>query len=117
MTTTPRNNRYLVPLLIFALAKLTGFAPINAQNTFYHRIFWFASSSYLAWFAAAYLLLLPSLSGFLTLNFTGSSTYTSLSGVDSEMKFAVPAQVISAGVAVVLLLVSDSLLTFGGKLV
>ena len=48
---------YFYLLLIFALAKLTGFAPINAQNTFYHRIFWFASSSYLAWFAAAYLLL------------------------------------------------------------
>jgi hypothetical protein len=67
--------------------------------------------------AAAYFLLLPGLSGFLTMNFTGSSTYTSLSGVDREMKFAVPAQVISAGVAIVLLLVSDSLLTFGGKLV
>jgi len=67
--------------------------------------------------AAAYFVLLPGLSGFLTMNFTGSSTYTSLSGVDREMKFAVPAQVISAGVAVVLLLVSDSLLTFGGKLV
>ena len=67
--------------------------------------------------AAAYLLLLPALSGFLTMNFTGSSTYTSLSGVDREMKFAVPAQVLSAGIAVVLLLLSDSLLTFGGKLV
>lgn len=67
--------------------------------------------------AAAYFLLLPNLSGFLAMNFTGSSTYTSLSGVDREMKFAVPAQVISAGIAVVLLLVSDSLLTFGGTLV
>ena len=31
-------------------------------------------------------MLLPALSGFLTMNFTGSSTYTSLSGVDREMK-------------------------------
>jgi hypothetical protein len=67
--------------------------------------------------AAAYFLLLPALSGFLTMNFTGSSTYTSLSGVDREMKFAVPAQLVAAVGAILLLLVSDAILTFGGKLV
>lgn len=67
--------------------------------------------------AAAYMLLLPALSAFLTMNFTGSSTYTSLSGVDREMKFAVPAQLIAAVCALVLLLVSDALLCFGGNLV
>ena len=67
--------------------------------------------------AAAYFLLLPALSGFLTMNFTGSSTYTSLSGVDREMKFAVPAQLVAGIGAILLLLVSDAILTFGGKLV
>ena len=38
----------------------------------------------------AYLLLLPSISAFLSVNFTGSSTYTSLSGVVKEMSIALP---------------------------
>ncbi len=44
----------------------------------------------------ALFLLLPAISAFLTLNFTGASTYTSLSGVRREMKFAVPVIVASA---------------------
>lgn len=46
----------------------------------------------LAWF-----FLIPALSAFLAMNFTGASTYTSLSGVKKEMRWAVPLQ-ISAGV-------------------
>ena len=48
------------------------------------------------------LLVLPSISAFVAMNFTGSSTYTSLSGVVREMKIAVPAIIasISAGVIV-----------------
>ena len=38
----------------------------------------------------SYMLILPSLSAFFTMNFTGSSTYTSLSGVEKEMKTALP---------------------------
>lgn len=41
--------------------------------------------------AVAYMLILPSVSAFFAMNFTGSSTYTSLSGVLKEMKTAVPA--------------------------
>ncbi len=40
----------------------------------------------------AWFLLIPALSSFLGLNFTGSSTYTSLSGVRREMRVAVPLQ-------------------------
>jgi uncharacterized membrane protein len=54
----------------------------------------------------ALLLLLPAISAFLTLNFTGASTYTSLSGVKKEMKFAIPAIVISASSGIVLWLAS-----------
>ena len=41
---------------------------------------------------AGLALLSVSISSFLAMNFTGSSTYTSLSGVEKEMKVAVPLQ-------------------------
>ncbi len=63
--------------------------------------------------AAAYMLILPALSAFCAMNFTGSSTYTSLSGVDKEMKIALPAMLISGGIGIVLLLVNDYILVFG----
>ncbi len=47
--------------------------------------------------SAAWMILVPALAAFLGMNFTGSSTYTSLSGVRKEMRRAVPAQ-IGAGV-------------------
>jgi acetyl-CoA decarbonylase/synthase complex subunit gamma len=45
----------------------------------------------------AWLLLIPALSAYLAMNFTGASTYTSLSGVKKEMRWALPLQ-IGAGV-------------------
>ncbi len=45
--------------------------------------------------ALAYLFLLPPIAAFLAMNFTGASTYTSLSGVIKEMRIATPAIVIS----------------------
>lgn len=50
-------------------------------------------------------LILPALTSFLALNFTGSSTYTSLSGVLSEMKIALPLIIISAGLGVIFMVV------------
>jgi len=47
----------------------------------------------LAWF-----FLTPALSAYLAMNFTGASTYTSLSGVRKEMRWAVPLEVVG-GVA------------------
>jgi hypothetical protein len=43
----------------------------------------------------SYLLILPAISAFLAMNFTGSSTITSLSGVVKEMRTAVPMILIS----------------------
>ena len=40
----------------------------------------------------AWLLLIPAITSFITLNFTGVSTYTSPSGVRKEMRIAIPAQ-------------------------
>jgi len=47
----------------------------------------------LAWF-----LLTPALAAYLAMNFTGASTYTSLSGVKKEMRWAVPLEIVG-GVA------------------
>lgn len=46
--------------------------------------------------AAAWLLLMPAAASFFAMNFTGASTYTSLSGVKAEMRIAVPAQIMAA---------------------
>jgi hypothetical protein len=61
--------------------------------------------------AAAYLLLLPSLSAFLAMNFTGSSTFTSLSGVVAEMKIAVPVMLAAGGLGLAAAVVA---FVFGG---
>jgi hypothetical protein len=59
--------------------------------------------------AAAYLLLLPALSAFLAMNFTGSSTFTSLSGVVAEMKTAVPLMILSGVLGLAAAVVSIAL--------
>ena len=56
----------------------------------------------LSWF-----LLLPAISSFMAMNFTGSSTYTSLSGVKKEMKIAVPIQIASVAMAAILLIAKN----------
>ena len=45
----------------------------------------------------SWLLLIPALSAFLAMSFTGASTYTSLSGVRKEMRWALPLE-IGAGI-------------------
>jgi hypothetical protein len=54
-----------------------------------------------------YLLVLPSLSAYLAMNFTGSSTYTSFSGVIKEMKIAVPLIAVSSLAGAALLLINS----------
>ena len=61
---------------------------------------WFASPFLLA----GYMLTLPAYSAFLAMNFTGSSTYTSFSGVIKEMRFAVPLIILSSVAGVILIL-------------
>jgi hypothetical protein len=51
----------------------------------------------LAWF-----FLVPTVSAYLGMNFTGASTYTSLSGVKKEMKWAVPLEIVGGVVGLVL---------------
>jgi hypothetical protein len=53
----------------------------------------------------AWFMMISSLSSFMAMNFTGSSTYTSLSGVKKEMKTALPAQIIIAATGLILLII------------
>ena len=46
--------------------------------------------------ASAWILLMPSAGAFMAMNFTGSTTFTSLSGVKKEMKCALPLQITGA---------------------
>ncbi len=57
--------------------------------------------SMLAWF-----LISGAVSSYLSMNFTGASTYTSLSGVRKEMGIFVPIQIAFAIAGLVLLIIS-----------
>jgi hypothetical protein len=46
------------------------------------------------------------IASFMTMNFTGSSTFTSLSGVKKEMKYALPCQIIFISVGLILFILS-----------
>ena len=51
---------------------------------------------------AAWLVLVPAMTSFLLMNFTGASTFTSLSGVLREMRVAVPAQIVAGALGLLL---------------
>jgi acetyl-CoA decarbonylase/synthase complex subunit gamma len=55
---------------------------------------------------AAWLLMVPAISSYLAMNFTGCSTFTSLSGVKKEMKWAVPLQAAALATGIILWFVS-----------
>ena len=54
----------------------------------------------------SWFLIMGGISSFLAMNFTGSSTYTSLSGVQKEMKLSLPLQIIAAGLGLIGWLIS-----------
>jgi len=65
-------------------------------------LFWARLTGGHALQVVAWLLLITALSSYLTMNFTGCSTYTSLSGVKKEMRFAVPMQIAAAVIGLAL---------------
>jgi len=58
------------------------------------------------WETAAHYLMLPAITAFLGMNFTGSTTYTSLSGVVKEMGIALPLIIVSASLGVITLCIA-----------
>lgn len=67
---------------------------------------WPSSNSFEILRGFGYLFALPSVSAYFAMNFTGSSTYTSYSGVLKEMKTAIPAILISIGLGIITLLIN-----------
>jgi hypothetical protein len=59
--------------------------------------------------AFAYLFALPPVSAYYSMTFTGSSTYTSLSGVRKEMRIAIPLLSISVGIGIILFFIDGVL--------
>jgi acetyl-CoA decarbonylase/synthase complex subunit gamma len=60
----------------------------------------------------AWLFLIPATSAYLAMNFTGASTYTSLSGVRREMRWALPLE-IGAGIVGVVLWIGSHFIVKG----
>ena len=58
---------------------------------------------------AGWFLLFGALASFILMNFTGASTYTSISGVKKEMRIAVPMQLSAVVASVILIIVSKFL--------
>lgn len=56
---------------------------------------------------ATWFLLLPAISSFMAMNFTGASTFTSLSGVKKEMRVFVPVQISMAGIGLLLYVINN----------
>jgi hypothetical protein len=79
-----------IPVRMFGFKGLiTGF--ILATILFLAHMLGESWSEIVSWF-----LLIPGISSFMAMNFTGSSTFTSLSGVKKEMRVFVPVQIILA---------------------
>ena len=57
----------------------------------------------------AYLLILPTVSAYCAMNFTGCSTYTSFSGVIKEMKISIPIMAVTIGLGIILLIAGNLL--------
>ncbi len=66
------------------------------------RVTWLGRLELLAW-----VFLIPAASAYLAMNFTGASTYTSLSGVRKEMRWALPLQMGAGIVGLILWLGSN----------
>jgi acetyl-CoA decarbonylase/synthase complex subunit gamma len=66
---------------------------------------WAGRAESLAW-----LLIIPAVSAYLAMNFTGCSTYTSLSGVKKEMRFALPLEM-TAGILGLALWITSLIMT------
>jgi len=86
---------------------LVGFIWALTVNVFNGWNGWTTVPLYSVLRALGYLLILPSVSAYLAMNFTGSSTFTSSSGVLKEMRIAVPAIIISICLGIVLILVNS----------
>lgn len=89
-----------LPFKRFSLKGLIAGGSIGIILTYFH---FFGNTLYeiISWF-----LISGSIASFLAMNFTGSSTYTSLSGVQKEMKTALPIQIGAAAIGLLTWLIT-----------
>ncbi|MFW6138346.1 MAG: mercury methylation corrinoid protein HgcA [Spirochaetota bacterium] len=92
----------LLPLIPFRAFSIKGFLTGLAVTFIYFTIFGSGQETSI-FEAAAVLLMFPAASSYLALGFTGSTPITSRSGVEKELKFALPFYIITAGSCIVLL--------------
>lgn len=91
-----------IPFRSFALkGLLLGLVP-TAFVLLYPEVFGYNGSDWLT--KASLVLILPVIASFLSLNFTGSTTFTSLSGVKKEMKYALKPYIAAAALGLVLMI-------------
>jgi hypothetical protein len=64
--------------------------------------------------ALTYMLIMPAITAFLALNFTGSTTFTSVTGVKREIFSYVPKMAWLFGIGIILIIVLSSMRLFGG---
>jgi len=119
-------NTGLIAIANIFLAYITGivitpiFLPYIPVKMFAFKglIFGFILSSLLFYFGKlgnnyfeilSWFLIISGISSFMAMNFTGASTYTSLSGVKKEMKIAVPVQISFAVIGLILLVIGKLL--------
>jgi hypothetical protein len=88
----------LLPWIPFRRFSLKGLliAWIAATGLLYFQLLGTSIIENISWF-----LIMGGLSSFLAMNFTGSSTFTSLSGVQKEMKLALPLQIGAAALGLI----------------
>jgi hypothetical protein len=99
-----------IPFRSFAIKGLLLGMALSAIVIKYHSTFYFPDSSLIA---VANVLFLTSITSFLSLNFTGSTTYTSLSGVQKETIIAIPV-IILASVIGLVLVITHKIMLFTG---
>jgi hypothetical protein len=83
-----------------------------ALNAFYgvtDEVWWLRSGR-----ALTYMLTMPPITAFLALNFTGSTTFTSVTGVRREIFTYVPKMAWMFGIGIILIVVLSSMRIFGG---
>ncbi|MBN1116548.1 MAG: hypothetical protein JXA77_05070 [Bacteroidales bacterium] len=116
-------NKGLTEIVLLILSYLTGcfITPIllpwlptryfAAKGLFagfliFMMVFFLRVVPFSGWSLAGWLLLFSVVSSFLAMNFTGASTYTSLSGVKKEMRIFVPVQIVMVLTGLALIIVS-----------
>lgn len=88
-------NPILLPWIPFRRFSLKGLLLgwLIAAVLLYFRLLGTSIIEIISWF-----LIIGGISSFLAMNFTGASTFTSLSGVKKEMKLALPLQVVAVSI-------------------